>query len=408
MIRETHAFRERVKFWIKASLRSAPLSFGALVSELPGVDPVLVASTLAELAREDGPTRATAATLIQEARRTPARSTATRERPVPHPLDFYWAYTAGACDSLLDDLTKSTTPKATIAYLGTPNVFRSAAHALSDRSHVLLDRKETSTATSGRIINLDLLYDSLPDLGAQSAVLDPPWYPDYMRSFLWAAACLVEVGGYIWTSMPPAGTRDTADQENVDLLEWAASGGLDLVERRTGAVRYQTPPFERASHRAAGLGGIPGDWRVGDLAQFELRKPMGYSRPDAPNDQTAWHALEVDGVPIWIRKRLDDGARIDADLLRSITPDDVLHTVSRRDPIRAEVDLWTSLNGVWGSSHPSVLRAICEASITAIDPVSAVAEGLGRTLDATEQDHVRTAADDLSGIVQQEREEHGL
>jgi len=105
-------------------------------------------------------------------------------------------------------------------------------------------------------------------------------------------------------------------------------------------------------------------------------------------------------------RRADDG--ISNGLLRSVVAGDVLHTVSSREPSRAEVDIWTSLNRVWASTNPLALRAICRALAERADPLAAVEADLSRRLEAVEAEHVRAAADRLTAIVKREREEHGL
>jgi head-tail adaptor len=82
--------------------------------------------------------------------------------------------------------------------------------------------------------------------------------------------------------------------------------------------------------------------------------------------------------------------------------------VSRRDPNRRKVDIWTSLNRVWASKHPLALQAICRALAERSDSLAAVQADLSRELEPAERKHVRAVADHLSGIVKREREEHGL
>src|SRR5581483_225186 len=178
--------------------------------------------------------------------------------PLPHPLDFYWAFTAQSSELLLDEIAAATQPGSLIAYLGTPNLFASATERMTDRDHVLLDRSVPRTdalsSQGGRIVRVDLLRDTMPQLGATAAVLDPPWYPDHMRGFLWAASQATADGATVLATLPPAGTRPRAVAEVSDVLRWAADHGLVVLRQHPAAIRYLSPPFELASHRAAGLG----------------------------------------------------------------------------------------------------------------------------------------------------------
>ncbi len=409
---EQGSFLELIGSWIKARLSEREHSFGSLVAALPGVDPIAVAAALRELARREHKGAAAAASLLKDAEQAPATAITTRERPLPHPLDFYWAHTPESIDLLVGELACFAQPPTTIAYLGTPNIFSAAAKSLHDQNHVLLDRSVPRPAAlsngAGRVVRLDLLHDELPALNAGAAVLDPPWYPDHMRSFLWAAARVIRVGADLWVSFPPIGTRSTVAHETSAVLEWAAQGGLELVERRPGAIRYRSSPFELASHRAAGLGGIPSDWRTGELVRLRLCRRLPHARPPAPPDEAVWLPFAIHEIPVWVRERQPDLDSIGPQLLRSIAPGDVLRTVSRRDPRRAHVDIWTSLNRVWASSHPPVLQAISRALAEGSDPIAAVEADLTRRLGSAERQHVRAVADHLSEVVRGEREEHGL
>ncbi len=189
---EHEEFTHRVATWIADRIAADDVSFGSLVRGLPGVDPTTVAAILREFATGAGPISEAARALIDTCLTAPATTAATVERPLPHPLDFYWAFTAQSSELLLDEIAAATQPGSLIAYLGTPNLFASATERMTDRDHVLLDRSVPRTdalsSQGGRIVRVDLLRDTMPQLGATAAVLDPPWYPDHMRGFLWAAS----------------------------------------------------------------------------------------------------------------------------------------------------------------------------------------------------------------------------
>ncbi len=205
-----------------------------------------------------------------------------------------------------------------------------------------------------------------------------------------------------------AGTRPRAVAEVSDVLRWAADHGLVVLRQHPAAIRYLSPPFELASHRAAGLGGIPIDWRSGDLVSFRRREEMAADRPAPPDGHGAWLPFIINEIPIWIRDRTDGIERINAPLLEPIIAGDVLRSVSSRDPVREQIDVWTSLNRVWASPYPVVVESICRALAEHADPLQAVEADLGRAILAAEREYVRRAVDDLTEIVARERREHQL
>jgi hypothetical protein len=409
---EQEDFARRVATWIADSLATDHVSLGSLVRGLPAVDPTTVATVLRELAAGQGPGSETARKLIKASAMAPATTAPTVERPLPHPLDFYWAFNPESTQALLDELATATQPGDLIAYLGAPNLFARAMERLADRDHVLLDRSVPRTdalsSRGGRTVRLDLLQDAIPYLGADAAVLDPPWYPGHMRGFLWAAARVSGDGATIMATLPPAGTRPRAKAEVAEVLRWAADHGLRMVRQQTGAVRYLSPPFELASHRAAGLGGIPIDWRSGDLVSFRREEASAKDRPTAPEEHGVWLPFIIEEIPIWVRERTAGAVRIDAPLLESMLAGDVLRSVSSRDPIRERIDVWTSLNRVWASPCPLVVQSVCRALAEKGNPVNAVEADLGRSASPPERKCVRRAVDDLTNVVARERREHQL
>lgn len=406
-------FDDEVRAWVGSAL-GAEDEFGSLVRALPGVDPLLVVSALEDLVAGGGPKTSRAMAVRRQVRDEPPTHAVTLERPLPHPLEFYWAYDAGSLDMLLARLGEVTAPGDYVAYLGAPNAFVKGLTRLADRHNVLLDRSVLRTramrerSAGGEVRQIDLLASRLPALSARAAIMDPPWYPELMRGFLWSAASLIVVGGIVLASVPPVGTRATASVEVDDLLAWADTGGFEVIERQPGVLRYVSSPFELASHRAAGIGGVPLDWRCGDLVVLRLMRAFEHPRPRVMVNEDAWLPFVVDEVPIWVRDRDGDAGPIEGRLMAPLVVDDVLQSVSRRAPIRAQVDVWSSLNRVWSSSHPTALQALCRALADGADPAVEVEAELGRRLDSDEARQVEDTGAHLRAVVAREREEHGL
>jgi hypothetical protein len=402
-------FEATVERWVAAGVTEAA-SFGELVRALPGVDPLVALAALDRLAeRRNGHSEA-ASRLATNARVTVPTERPTAERPVPHPLEFYWR-NDDASLALLCDLLATADQGSTLVYLGMPNVFQRARESLAGYRHVVIDRsvhRMSALAAAHEVIQLDVLRDKPPPLGAAAVVTDPPWYPEHLRSFFWTSARLLSTGGTLYACLPPDGTRPGIEAQRSALLEWARTEGLQLVRYEKSAVRYVSSPFELASHRAAGLGGIPLDWRCGDLGVLRLVEVPTAQRPIPPADDGHWNMFTIEEIPIWVRDRKDDRGSFEEPLLYSLVEGDVLATVSRRDPLRASIDVWTSLNRVYSTTHPSVVQAICGALAERHDPVTAIDTKLLRELSAAEGRTVSKAAARLETIVAEERAIHGF
>jgi hypothetical protein len=179
--REEACFSRQIDQWVEEGLSSGHRRFGTLVSSLPGVDPGLVRLSLDRIARADSPVQLVAKVVLEDCRSASPTWARTADRPVPHPLDYFWGYGERSIGPIVDRLTRTTSPGDRIVYLGAPNAFDACADVIPDRSHVLLDRRDfarlASMGPNREFRRVDLLIDEVPHVGAKAGVVDPPWYP---------------------------------------------------------------------------------------------------------------------------------------------------------------------------------------------------------------------------------------
>jgi hypothetical protein len=333
------------------------------------------------------------------------------EMPIPHPLDYDWRFSEVATQALLAQCLDLTRPRDMVALLGTPSVLQAAVAGRVPRQWVLLDTNPLMTtwlahaAPDARVLQWDVRQDPLPDLVAALVIIDPPWYEDYMRAFLWAACQLCALGGYLLVSVPPAGTRPGMVQEWSRTLAWTRQLGLNLLQEEVAALPYTTPPFERNALHAEGLYMISEDWRRGNLAVFVRTQLAHVPRPQ-PIDDAAWAEEVLLGMRIRIRPQPAGGFQNPT--LKSLVPGDVLPSVSRRDPRRQFVDVWTSGNRIFACPGRHVLRQIVTAVAAGHSPAEAVAVYLQRPLHPEEKRLVTRAAYQLLRIARREQHEYML
>jgi len=349
---EEERFEADVAHWLSDILKSQ-VTFGEIVRRLPGVDPVVVQRLLAS-----GSTRLSEHVVWSDASHTPADL--NHELPVPHPLDFDWRFTPATLSSLKREIVGSYDR---ITLLGTPSLWLALREHLAPQNLVLLDANPLLTAAAKsprdpQLVVTDIMIDPLPQGASDLVFADPPWYPEALTGFLWAASALVRRGGTVLLSAPPIGTRPSVIGELEALLKWVGAAGLTLRTTRHGAVRYSMPPFECAALRAGGLlKHVPSDWRQGDILEF-VRTGNPGPRPHVTR-RRRWSEREVRGVRI----QIDDAAEQTSDDPRPVEllPGDVLPSVSRRDPRRAQARVWTSGNRVFGCAAPRRLLEITQA-----------------------------------------------
>jgi hypothetical protein len=83
----------------------------------------------------------------------------------------------------------------------------------------------------------------------------------------------------------------------------------------------------------------------------------------------------------------------------------MLVTVSRRDPARANADVWTCGNRVFRCAGAGVFRVIVSAIGRRDDPERAVAAAIGRGLSSEEAAMVRRAVAQAAELVRREERE---
>ena len=404
------AFEGAVDGWIRAVLLEDEVSsFDALVCRLPGVYPTDVQAGVDRLRRRG---ELDAATVFRLRRRVlqEARVSVPSLLPVPHPLDYDWRFNGDSVDRLVGECELGHRGQ-TVVLLGAPSVFL-AVREREGFSALLLDAnrsviEECGHSSNGRhrALLCDLRHDRIPPVQSSLVVADPPWYPEHERVFLWAAAQFCRPGGRVLFTLPSEGTRPGVRAERDSTLQLAGQLGFEVEDQEEGALAYVSPPFERNALTAVGLPWLPPEWRRCDLAILRLSKRTAVDRPECPLDQR-WPEVAVGPVRIRVRpagSEMEDNG-IDPRLGR-IAPGDILDSVSRRDPRRADISVWTSGNRVFGTESPTVVLEVIRGVVAGEDIERRVTRVAGRRLTRLEQRHIRDAVDQVAAVVTAERAE---
>ncbi len=402
---EIQSFTNLVDNWVLDALASGITAFDQVVTSLPGVYPSLVLNSLQRLAS----TGLISVEILTKAERYvgPRQQQLVNSHhriklPIPHPLDYDWRFSDDAVEYLLGECLLLTHSDDTVALLGAPSVLRLAIERKYPHQMILLDANPLiadclGEAASTRVLRCDIEKDQLPIATSSVVIVDPPWYEESMRLFLWAAGHLCAIGGHILVSVPPIGTRPGIDQEWANFLSWAQQIGLTLVRVESGVLPYNSPPFERNALRTEGLHTAPTQWRHGNLAVFSHTHHAATERPIVlPSDGT-WVEEVLLGVRVRIRSSDEQGFE-DPSIL-SVVPGDVLPSVSRRDGRRCLADIWTSGNRIFACRGRNVLRQILHALAVGQSAHEALASMLNRKLSDREVTLVSQTIQQLTEVV---------
>lgn len=353
------AFATRVDSLTKAAIMDGASSFAALLHSLPGVYPTEVLASLDRLLGEQAIDAAVAAAIRQQAGVNAAASVDGRSLlPLPHPLDYEWRFTPDAARALLNRASDLTHSGSDLLLFGTPGLAVEALTlpigrriAFLAENNSVTDRVFALNRAMGEPLSIAFCSGGLPRESADAVLLDPPWYLDFVRPMLTAAAHACRPGGVVIISLPPDGARPSAEADRQTTIAFARRLGFAMIERLPLAIGYDTPFFERNALTATGIYPPP-QWRRGDL--FVFRKTRASTRPPPASSlrRRAWTEISVGRMRLFIRA---GEARSGAASLVSLVDGDILPTVSRRDPRRKAANVWTSGNRIFYTDNPQLL-----------------------------------------------------
>jgi len=139
----------------------------------------------------------------------------------------------------------------------------------------------------------------------------------------------------------PLLTRPASLQERKRVFEIAMEYGLSLVSMESHVAHYYTPQFEQES--LAGKGIEAKNWRRGDLVMFISNGACLPENIALSVEEGQWQELIIGKIKVKVRVNNENSETyIAPELLDFVDENIVIPTVSRRDPIRSEIDLWTS------------------------------------------------------------------
>jgi hypothetical protein len=354
-------FRSTVAGWLHELGDHVIVDLNAVFEQSPGVYP----TTLIELWRQElghrrlRPLPFEPASLVAEF---------DDQLPVGHPIDSDWRFTPESAAELVELALVGSSPGAPIAHIGTPSTFLRCVLAMNQNQHILIDRNAAvvdaliarGVDSPHMMLGVDLEAIGRLHLGAGAAIVDPPWYVADTLLFLAAAASMCRPNATVVLCQPASATRPGVTQERATILDRVSELGLEFRALRSGTVRYVTPHFEAVSLRAAMNGAtIPVSWRRGDVLLLK-RTSTSYPIPFPRPRDAQWRETTFGPVRIKLAEQ-PTGPE-----LGNLIPGDVLKTVSRRDPIRKRIGMWTSGNRVFTVANPVVLGeliTLCETDL---------------------------------------------
>jgi len=351
-------FQARIDSWVLNLWRQKAERFIDLLLELPGVYPSDVLGSIRRLRANELISESDASHVEGEAAISPT-SVNLIAKPkkflIEHPLDYDWRFTRIGVKRICEEINLlGLRNNSRVLCLGCPSVYLLGKNILKEFTFDLCDKNGRMIGQieeTAELLSLDFSNPVTVSSGiAAVAVVDPPWYIDFYRTFLWVAQHSISLGGRILLSFPPEGTRSTAIKDYHEVKAWCEHLGLKLQKRLTNYLPYRSPLFEVNALKAEGITNFPLDWRRGDLLVFVKDQVKSIERPMFSFSAGEWDDIYIGNSRIKI-----GASKTDVFDLIPVGPSEILPSVSSRNKLRGFANVVTSGNRFLQTAQPEEL-----------------------------------------------------
>jgi hypothetical protein len=274
--------------------------------------------------------------------------------PCPHPLDYDWRFSFSAGEFLISEIRSICGKCDSLLIFGAPSLYHCMREANIANNITILDSNRNvinyflNQSENSNAKHFDAFCDEPFPSQFDVAVIDPPWYEEHAKAFLWCASKMCKRGALIFFSTPSIGTRPGVKQEWRKMKEWLSAYGYTEINRKNLSLSYTTPIFEINSLLSEGIKTIPLEWRRSDLSILRLDIKCNFERPG--NSETErWNDFIISSVHIKFKNSI---RKKGFPKLNKIVDGDILPSVSRWHPIRKNADIWTAGNRIYSCDDP--------------------------------------------------------
>lgn len=260
------------------------------------------------------------------------------EFPEPHMAYSQWRITKEDSRKIIEKIKNKNYRR--ICFLGCP-ILGIEFSKVSHEKFLILDiDKAFLNLEKERFFEYNINAKIPPELKEKfdCVIVDPPWYDYEIKIFLKRASELARIGGTIYISIPKLLTRPMAIEERLELQRFLSNNNLIISEMQN--IEYEVPPFEYMAY--LDIPSFTGEvWRTGDL--LKLKKADKFNSEIKIKENNKWLEFNFQGKRIFLKDKSDKNSNVK---LRFIGDSLILNSVSQRNLLINEIDVWSSRNAV--------------------------------------------------------------
>lgn len=385
------SYSQLIKGSIIAALRNSPCTFEEVVRKCHGVYPTEVKQMLDGLNIHS---RYTSLYMTQEDL-IPFDSDYTIDEEQRsfitysienNPVLSCWYYSWQTCNKAFQlDIWRDKS----VLFMGTPRLFEFFAGKNTGATCDLIELDEIvcnglyKRVNSGRssVYNKDINEITSFNKKYDAVFMDPPWYIDSYKSWLYKAFHYVNSGGTLYISFLPYLTRPTAAMERKELLDFCRLHA-DVVIPVQDFYEYDMPTFEKNELEHCGIKMLS-NWKIADLLIIkEITNTADIpKRYMISQDYKDWEEFELFGTRWFIRTGgclKDKPEEKPAPLIETAGSSQYLNSPSRRNESLKHFNLLSSKgHGFKVADTAKFIRIVSEIKRKSLTlPIEQAIEGL--------------------------------
>jgi len=265
--------------------------------------------------------------------------------PEPHPAYSQWRITKDSTKIILSKIFEKNYKN--ICFLGCPILGIEFSKLKQGKVKILdIDKDVLDYASKFADTTIYNVGKNVPEKiknKFECVVCDPPWYYDDISLFIKRATDLVKIGGTIYLSLPGILTKPSIPEERLEFQKLLSSLKLIITELQP-IVEYEVPPFEYMAYKDIPV--FSGEvWRKGDWVKI---KKCGNVKTKVPRAKffQGWTEYSFGKKRIFIKNNKENDEYRKPKLI-FLCQDNILNSVSKRNPLIAKIDIWTSRNVIF-------------------------------------------------------------